>query len=170
MVSLRLYALDLARFRGMLGSGEEKFCASVLRTVPAAAERRGLASDPDLVKEWKRGISGLVLGDAGEALSLRLPFEKTDLTKAPPAQSLAFASLVEGFAQGGLGGSLPISERIREELLSRPLFGLEPDGRLVRWGGLGRDQLKDLAAHPLIAPIRSRGLDVVSLSGKFWTD
>ncbi len=162
--SLRLYALSLPQLRSLLGSGEEKFCAQVLRRVPPAAERRGL------LKDWNRGVTALVLGDAGEAMSQRLPFDQTDLSKATPALSLAFASVVEACAERDLGGALPVSAGVREELLRRALFGLEPDGELVRWGGLGKDQLKDLAAHPLIAPIRARGLDVIGLSGAAWAE
>jgi hypothetical protein len=162
--SLRLYALPLAQLRSLLGSGEEKFCAQVLRRVPAAAERRGL------IKDWNRGVTALVLGDAGESMSQRLPFENTNLTKATPALSLAFASVIEAFAEKDLGGSLPISAGLREELLRRPLFGLEPDGELVRWGGLGKDQLQEFGAHPLIGPIRARGLDVIGFSGAAWTE
>src|SRR4029078_6040841 len=126
---LRVYAVDLERFRAMLGSGEEAFCAKVLRGIPDAAERRGLAKNPELVKEWKRAVTGLVLGAAGEAISSRLPFEKVD--RAGPALSLAFASLLEGFSPEGLEGTLPITGSLRPELLQRPLFGLEADGELV---------------------------------------
>ena len=161
---LRVHAIDLFQFRAMLGSGEERFCAKVLKSPPAAAERLGL------LQEWKRGVTGFVLGDAGEALAERLPFEKTDVTKAGPGQSLAFASILEGFAQEDLGGTLPISKNLRDELRRRPLFGLEAEGVQVCWGWLGKTDLKDLAAHPLIAPIHARGLDVVGLSGTAWTE
>jgi hypothetical protein len=166
---LQLHAIDLPQFRAMLGSGEEAFCAKVLRTIPDAAARRGLAGETDLVKEWKRGVTGLVLGDAGEALSGRLPFDRTDLTRAGAGLSLAFASILEGFAREGLGGTLPVTAHVREELLGRPLFWLDSDGSRVRWGALGRNELKDLASHPLIAPIRDAGLDLLSLSGPCWT-
>jgi len=161
---LRVHAFDLFQFRSMLGSGEERFCAKVLKRPPAAAERLAL------LPEWKRGVTGFVLGDAGEALAERLPFEKTDLTKASPGESLAFASILEGFSQEGLGGTLPLSKNLREELVRRPLFGLESDGNQVRWGWMGKADLRELAAHPLIAPIHARGLDIVSLSGPAWTD
>ncbi|HLY10449.1 MAG TPA: hypothetical protein VKW04_14195 [Planctomycetota bacterium] len=162
--TLRIFALHLPRFRSMFGSGEEAFCAKVLRRIPEAAQRLGLR------QEWTRGVTGLVLGEPGAALSERLPFETSDLTKATPGFSLAFASVVMGFATEGLGGSLPMSGTLREELLHRPLFGLEPDGDVVRWGGLSKHQLKSLAGHPLIAPIWANGLDVISLSGSFGTD
>jgi hypothetical protein len=167
---LRVYALDLAQLRSLLGSGEEAFCAKVLRTIPEAAGRRGLAAQSDLVMAWKRGVAGLVLGDAGEALSAREPFGTSDLPKAGPGLSLAFASIVEGFATEGLGGCLPISARLPEPLVHRPLFGLEPDGALVRWGALRREALEALAADPLIAAVRDRGLDLVSLSGLSWAE
>jgi len=148
----------------MLGSGEEKFCAQVLRRVSPAAERRGL------VKDWNRGVTALILGDAGEAMSQRLPFDKTVLTKAAPALSLAFASVIEAFAEKDLGGSLPVSDGLLAELARRPLFGLEPDGDLVRWGGRGKAELKDLGAYPLIAAIRAKDLDVIGLSGSAWAE
>lgn len=161
---LRVYALSLATFRSMLGSGEERFCAKVLRREPEAARRLGLR------KEWNRGVTGLVLGEPGEALSTRLPFEKNDLTKAVPGLSLAFASVVEGFAREGFGGPLPITEATRPDLLDRPLFGLRADGDLVCWGGLAKDQVRELSQDPLFAPIWANGLDVISLSGSLWTD
>lgn len=134
------------------------------------AGRRGLAGQPDLVNAWKRGVTGLVLGEAGEALSAREPFGKSELPKAEPGLSLAFASIVEGFATGGLGGCLPSSAGLPESLVHRPLFGLEPDGILVRWGALSRKELKDLAGHPLIAAVLAHGLDLVGFSGSSWTD
>jgi len=161
---LRVHAIDLFQFRAMLGSGEERFCARVLKRPPASAEKLGL------LPEWKRGVTGLVLGDPGEALAQRLPFEKTDLTRATPGESLAFASILEGFAQDGLGGTLPLSKNLRDDLVQRPLFGLDPEGSPVRWGWLGKAELRELAAHPLIAPIHARSLDVVTLSGSAWTD
>jgi hypothetical protein len=167
---LRVHGLDLAQLRSMLGSGEEAFCAKVLRTIPEAAGRRGLAAQSDLVKHWKRGVTELVLGDAGEALSAREPFGRSELPRAGPGLSLAFASILEGFAQEGLGGCLPISASLPENLVHRPLFGLEPEGPLVCWGALRREELKDLATHPLVAPVRARGLDLVSLSGISWTE
>ena len=148
----------------MLGSGEERFCAKVLRRIPPAAERLGM------LKEWKRTVTGLVLGEPGEVLSARLPFEKTNPTRATPDLSLAFASLLEGFALEGFGGSLPMSSSLPPDLLHRPLFGLEADGELVRWGGLAKDQVKEVHHEPLFAPIWANGLDVVSLSGSLWTD
>jgi hypothetical protein len=162
-LALDLYAIDLERFRALLGSGEEAFCAKVLRTIPDAAARLNLAGDADLVKEWKRGVTGLVLGDAGEALSSRQPFDAT-VTQASGGLSLAFASILKGFAREGLGGPLPMAARLPKELVHRPLFGLESDGRRVRWGALGRSELGDLATLPLIAPIRAAGLDLVSVT------
>lgn len=161
---LRLHAVDLDRFRAMLGSGEERFCAAVLKRVPPAAEKRGL------VKEWKRAVTGLVLGVEGERLSSRSPFERSDPTRADPALSLAFASLVEGFAPEGLRRSLAAGPQIPGELLARPLFGMEPDGVLVRWGGLNADEVKPLRAHPRVAPIALPGLGILSLSGSAWAD
>jgi hypothetical protein len=154
----------------MLGSGEEAFCARVLRTIPEAAGRRGLAGRADLVKEWKRGVTGLVLGEPGELLSAHEPFGEAELTRAGPGLSLAFASVLEAFAEEGLGGSLPITDRLPGKLVLRPLFGLEPDGTLVRWGALRREELQILAAQPLFAPIRDRGLELVGLSGTSWTE
>jgi len=148
----------------MLGSGEERFCAAVLKRVPPAAEARGL------VKEWKRAVTGLVLGAEGERLSSRTPFEQGNLTKADPALSLAFASLVEGFAPGGLRSTVPVGPQTAGNLLARPLFGLEPDGLLVRWGGLSVDEVKPLRAYPWIAPIAAGGLGILSLSGAAWAD
>lgn len=149
----RLLAIDLPKFRALLGSGEEAFCAKVLRTIPQAAAR--LAVDADLLKEWKRGVTGLVLGDAGEALSNRQPFEETDRTVAGPGLSLAFASLLAAFAQEEPGGPLPPGLALREDLRQRPLFGLDSDGSRVRWGALDRRELEGFAS----------GLDLVSLSG-----
>jgi len=162
---LRVYAVDLTGLRAMLGSGEEAFCAKVLRGIPDAAERRGLAKNPELVKEWKRAVTGLVLGLPGEALSGRLPFEKTDLTLAGPGLSLAFASILEGYAVAGLGGA--VSDEVPQALRRHPLFGLEADGDLVRWGAIGRDAK---AAPPLIAAILAKGLDAVGLSGSAWAE
>jgi hypothetical protein len=152
----------------MLGSGEEAFCAKVLRTIPEAAGRMGLDPQADLVKDWKRGVSGLILGAPGEALSAREPLGKPERPRAGPGLSLAFASIVEGFALEGLGGSLEVLAGIPPDLVERPLFGLEPEGTLVRWGALAREELQGLASHPLIDPIRVRGLDLVSLSGSAW--
>jgi hypothetical protein len=167
---LRVYAVDLVGFRSMLGSGEEAFCAKVLRGIPEAAERRGLAKDPELVKEWKRSVTGLVLGLPGEALSGRLPFEKTDLTLAGPGLALAFASVLEGYAREGLGGPLPLTPQVAEELVHRPLFGLDSDRTHVSWGAMSRHELKSVSAHPLVMPIRAAGVDLVGLSGPSWTD
>ena len=161
---LRVHAIDLFQFRAMLGSGEERFCAKVLKRPPAAAERLGL------LQEWKRGVTGFVLGDAGEALAQRLPFEKTGLTQATPGEALAFASILEGFAQDGLADTLPLSKNLRDDLVQRPLFGLDSQGSPVLWGWLGKADLRELATHPIIAPIHARGLDVVTLSGSAWTD
>jgi hypothetical protein len=167
---IHLHAIDLAGFRVMLGSGEEAFCAKVLRTIPDSAARRKLAGDADLVKEWKRGVTGLVLGEAGEKLSARMPFERTNLTQAGPGLSLAFASVLEGFGREGLVGTLPLSPAFCEELVRRPLFGLEPDGSRVRWGALSRDEVKTLPSHPAITPVSLAGLDLIGLSGPSWTE
>ncbi len=161
---LRIHALHLPKLRALLGSGEEAFCAKVLRRIPEPAERMGL------VKEWKRGVTGLILGDAGEALSARLPFETRPLTRATPALSLALASVVQGFSQEGFGGTVPETPTLGKDLIRRPLFGLEPDGTVVGWGGLAKDQVKELAHDPLFAPIWANGLDVISLSGSIVTD
>jgi hypothetical protein len=165
---LRVHALDLAALRSLLGSGEEAFCAKVLRTIPEAAQRRGLAAEAELMKDWKRAVTGLVLGGPGEALSGREPFGEAVGTKAGPGLSLAFSSIVEAFAREGLGGSLEVSGAVSEVLVDRPLFGLEPDGTLVRWGALGRDEFRGLAPHSLIDAIQARGMDLVSLSGAAW--
>lgn len=167
---LRIHAVDLTGFRAMLGSGEEAFCAKVLRGIPGDAERRGLGGNPDLVKAWKRAVTGLVLGAQGEALSARLPFERTDLTLAAPGLALAFASVLEGHAREGLGGTVPLTPGVAQDLVHRPLFGLAGDGTHARWGALARDELKGLRAHPLILPIQGADLDLVGLSGPSWTD
>jgi len=120
---MKLLALDLVAFRAMLGSGEEKFCAKVLRSVPPLAERL------NLVKEWKRAVTSLVLGEAGEALAAREPFAAV-VAKADPGTSLAVASLLEGFAASGG----PVDGTFTDG----PLFGLEADGTLVRWGRSGQ--------------------------------
>jgi hypothetical protein len=161
---LRIHAVDLDQFRSMLGSGEERFCAAVLKRVPPAAEKF------DLVKEWKRAVTGLVLGAEGERLSSRGPFEIRDLRKTDRAMSLAFASLVEGIAPEGLRSRVPVGPQVADGLVARPLFGLEPDGALVRWGGLSADEVKPLRAHPWITPIAEQGLGILSLSGEAWTD
>src|SRR5436190_11131040 len=109
---MNVLAVDLVQFRAMLGSGEEKFCAKILRTIPPLAERS------NLVKEWKRAVTSLVLGEAGEALAAREPFAAA-VAKADPGLSLAFASLLEGFAASG--------GRADGTLTDRPLFGLEAD-------------------------------------------
>lgn len=162
---LRVYAVDLVGFRSMLGSGEEAFCAKVLRGIPDDAERRGLAKNPDLVKEWKRAVTGLVLGLPGEARAAQEPLGKGDVTKAGPGLSLAFASILEGYAEAGLGGA--VSGEVPEALRRRPLFGLEADGDLVRWGAIGRDAK---AVPPLVAAILAKGFDAVGLSGSSWPD
>ncbi len=156
---VRVYAVDLNRLRPLLGSGEEAFCAKVLRGIPEAAQLRGLAKDPDLVKEWKRTVTGLVLGAAGDARASCRPFEKSPVTRAGPGLSLAFASVLEGFSEPGLGGLL--AGDVPAELRQHPLFGLEADGDLVRWGAIGRDAK---ASEPLIASILAKGLDAVGLS------
>jgi hypothetical protein len=161
---LRLHAVDLEKFRAVLGSGEERFCAKVLKALPAAAEKRGLRN------EWKRAVTGLILGDQGAELSSRPLFGSKDLTKADPALSLAFASVVEGFALPGLGGTVEIAPGFCDELLARPLFGLEPDGVLVRWGGLDPKEVRSVSSHPGIAPIAMKDLAVIGLSGAAWTD
>lgn len=119
---MKLLAVDLARFRAMLGSGEEKFCAKVLRSVPPLAERL------DLVKEWKRAVTSLVLGEAGEALAAREPFAAA-AEKAGPGLSLAFASILEGYSEPATAADGALADG--------PLFGLEADGELVRWGRAG---------------------------------
>lgn len=151
---MNVLAVDLLQLRALLGSGEEKFCAKVLRAVPPAAERLGL------LKEWKRAVTGFVIGDAGAALSERAPFDRATPTRADRATSLAFASILQGFAVEGLGGVFGGA------LPQRPLFGLEADGELVRWGGLGNDELDPFASDSLIGPIRARGLGAIGL----WTD
>ncbi len=156
---MRVLAVDLNRFRLMLGSGEEAFCARVLRGIPEEAERRGLAKNPERVQEWKRAVTGLVLGAPGEALSAKDPFDQSTVTKAGPGLSLAFASILEGYAEAGLGGALSVE--IPALLRRRPLFGLEADGDLVRWGALGKDAT---TPHLLIASILAKGLDAVGLS------
>ncbi len=156
---LRVYAVDLNRFRLMLGSGEEAFCAKVLRGIPEEAGRRGLAKNPELLKEWKRAVTGLVLGLPGEALSAKDPFDQRSVTKAGPGLSLGFASILEGFSEAGLGGVL--TGQIPAELRQRPLFGLEADGDLVRWGALRKAAT---TPHPPIASILAKGLDAVGLS------
>jgi hypothetical protein len=151
---MRVLAVDLNRFRSMLGSGEEAFCAKALRAIPD-----GAAKNPELLREWKRAVTGLVLGLPGEALAAKDPFDTGTVTKATPGLSLAFASLLEGYAEAGLGGEL--SGEVPEELRRRPLFGLEADGDLVRWGALGRESTISL---PLIESIRAKGVDAVGLS------
>src|SRR5258708_38871932 len=106
--ALRVLAVDLAEFRAMLGSGEEKVGAKVLKRPPGAAENLSL------LQEWKRGVTGFVLGDAGERLAGRLPFETTELSKAGLGESLAFASILAAFAQEGVGGVLPLSKDLRD--------------------------------------------------------
>ena len=149
---MKILGVDVWGLRKVLGSGEERFCAKVLKSVPAAAEQH------NLVKEWKRGVTTLVLGEVGEQLSALEPFSRAPLTSADPALSLAFASVLEGFAQTAVDGGEPDLG-----VLPGPLFGLISGGPLVRWGGLGRDHLP---VHPLLAPIVTRKLDPVVL----WTD
>lgn len=158
---VNVVAVDLLRFRSLLGSGEEAFCAKVLRTIPGAAERLGLGKQPDLVKAWSRGVTGIVLGDAGETLAEGRPLNAT----ADLATSLAFASVLAGFATEGLGGSIPAPP---VELLRRPLFGLSSEGTQVRWGWLASVELREVASHPVLDGIRARGLDAVGLSGSLW--
>jgi len=148
----------------MLGSGEEKFCARVLKDVPSAVERLGL------LKEWRREVTGLVLGEPGERLASHEPFVLGPHEQAGPGRSLAVASLLIGFSEPGLGGWGQGVESLAQVLYRRPLFALDADGVLVRWGGLPRDLLKSIKPHPLLTPIQAKGLDVVTLSGSAWTD
>src|SRR5581483_2455503 len=114
--------------------------------------------------------TGLVLGAEGEQLSSRPAFERATLTKADPALSLAFASLVEGFAPEDIRAWVPVGPEVAPDLIARPLFGLEPDGVLIRWGGLSGDEMKSLPAHPWTTPIARQGLGVLSLWGGAYAD
>ena len=140
----------------MLGSGEERFCEQVLRSTPPSVESLGL------VKEWKRAVTGLVLGEPGERRSVRQAFATTDLDKADRVLSLAFGSILEGYA-AEIFPALSLPPAL-SGFFPRPLFGLESDGERVRWGGVDRDVLKGLGAGPILDPIRARGLDLVLLS------
>ena len=148
----------------MLGSGEERFCAKVLKSVPAAVDRLGL------LKEWRRDITGLVLGEPGERMAAHEPFLMGPHEQAGPSLSLAFASLLIGFSNPDFGGRDSGVGDLAQVLVRCPLFALDGDGELVRWGGLRRDLLPRIRPHPLIAPIQAKGLDVVTLSGSAWTD
>jgi hypothetical protein len=162
--SLRVLAIDMVQFRSMLGSGEERFCAKVLKSVPPAVDRLGL------LKEWRRDVTGLVLGDPGERMAAFEPFLMGPYQQAGPSLSLAFASLLIGFSEPGLGGWGSGLGDLAQVLVRRPLFALDADGELVRWGGLRRDLLRLIGPHPLIVPIQVKDLDVVTLSGSAWAD
>lgn len=174
-------SIDLARVRSALGSGEEKFCARLLKSVPAEAEGRGMKPDSDDVREWKRGITALLLGELGETMSGREPFGRTEVVKTGRALSLAFSSVLQALSQGpeevetsirhsgvelfwnkflhrhvdGIAGQGANPHR---NLFSRPLFGIESGCEDALWGGLSRDEVAAFAAA-LVEPGDSPGDD-----------
>jgi hypothetical protein len=153
-------AIDYPRVKGALGSGDEKFCASILRS--GGPEGRDLA--PDRLKEWTRGVTALVLGELGQSMSERDALSGNDVAKCGEGLALAFTSLLEHLTQGPwgvetslqhsgadffwekfmkkyLGRVLGKARNPQRHFLSRPLFGLESDHPDVLWGGLDRKEL-----------------------------
>src|SRR5258706_16325787 len=90
-MSLKLVAapVDLLRVKAALGSGEEKLCAAILKTLPKDA--------PEL-KAYTRAVCLLLLGAEGEALSARDPFDDQDLTDPDPDQAAALRFILIGMA------------------------------------------------------------------------
>lgn len=140
--------IDLQRVREALGSGEEKLCAAVLKTLPKDA--------PEL-KAWTRAVCLLFLGAEGEALSGRDPFTDQKPIDPDPDQAAALRFILMGMAAGP---ALPVSNP-DPRLLRRPLFGWNPPARGKGWGALSRGEAKtdpDLERILQGAP----GLDLVS--------
>lgn len=165
---LRVHRIDFAQVRAALGSGEEALCTRVLRTIPQAGA--------DLIKDWKRGVTALLLGDRGELLSGRDPLISSEIERPGPALSLAFASVLQELVQdppgvraflerpegGGFWASL---RRQHPALFSRPLFGLESGHESIRWGGWGRADVAALASS-LVDPAAAELRDVVQAATK----
>jgi hypothetical protein len=163
-------SIDLARVKSALGSGEEKLCAKILKSIPEEAEGRGMKDGDDDVKEWKRGVAALLLGELGETMSEREPFGAAKIVKSGRGLSLAFTSVLQALAQESGEDSLQHSgvdlfwkkflhqyvDRIvgtelnpHRKLFSRPLFGLESDDENALWGGLSRNEVAAFAAKLL---------------------
>ena len=119
--------IDLLRVKAALGSGDEKLCAAILKTLPKDA--------PEL-KAWTRTICLLLLGAEGEELSSRDPFGDQEVTEPGPDQAAALRAILAGMAGAPAG---PMA-RPDARLIRRPLFGWRPPEGARGWGALSRGE------------------------------
>lgn len=153
MVSTLVVApVDLLRVKAALGSGEEKLCAAVLKTLPKDA--------PEL-KAWTRAVCLLFLGAEGEALSARDPFDDQNLSDPDPDQAAALRFIILGMTAGA---PMPVA-RPDPRLIRRPLFGWKPPEGARGWGALSRSEAAAVAkTDPELGRILrdppGRGLDL----------
>jgi hypothetical protein len=150
--------VDLLRVKAALGSGEERLCAAILKTVPGSGEG---------TREWKRAVCLLLLGREGERLSERDPFTEHGVVLADWAQTLALRSILQGMAASPAAPLRGVA--IDPRLLRRPLFGLSSPDEFLQWGALGRAELAGAAGTDselvrLLREAGARGLDLVSWS------
>jgi hypothetical protein len=146
--------VDLFRVKAALGSGEEKFCAAILKTLPKDA--------PEL-KAWTRAVCLLLLGAEGEALSARDPFDDRELTDPDPDQAAALRFILLAMAVA----PAVLVQRNELRLIRRPLFGWNPPVGGRSWGALSRTELPRLFTtkpdlEKIISDPPGRGLDLVS--------
>ncbi|MBI3855125.1 MAG: hypothetical protein HY293_05485 [Planctomycetes bacterium] len=173
---LELRGMDLARVRAVLGSGDEKFCAALLKDLPAEAQLRGLSDGSDEVRDWKRGVTALLLGQQGQSMSEREPLGGGDVVRAGPGLSLAFSLILRRLSPGAGGCRIALDgaagRRGLEALLSRPLFGLESEGGGACWGAWSRAEIASGAAllegqagiRGLLSALQGNGRELVGLS------
>ena len=144
--------VDLLRVKSALGSGEEKLCAAILKTLPKDA--------PEL-KAWTRAVCLLLLGAEGEALSARDPFDDQELSDPDPDLAAALRFILMGMAATP---AVPV-QRGEPRLWRRPLFGWNPPIGGRSWGALSRGEVSALAADSdlgrILQKIKGSRLDLV---------
>jgi hypothetical protein len=160
-------SIDLQRVKAALGSGDDAFCAKVLKSIPEEAESRGMDDDEKDVAEWERGVRAIVLGTLGEAMSGAEPLPKKAAAQMKQPLALAYSSVLQALAQEVGSGEDSLQQsgfdlfwktfmgkyltkavgkalNPGEKLFSRPLFGVESSFENALWGALDRGELAAL--------------------------
>jgi hypothetical protein len=156
MPVLLLHAIDFEEARALFGSGDEKRCALILKSVPkAGGDARALS----------RAVTALICGAEGQVISDAEPFGTAGARRLDAALAEAFPIVLSDLARGRPASiEAPEPERFWKDYMQghldrlagaernpwrrlrrRPLFGVD-SSRDPRWGGLSREETAAFAA------------------------
>jgi hypothetical protein len=152
MPALLLHAIDFDEVRSLFGSGDEKRCALILKSVPKGGDARALS----------RAVTALICGAEGQQISDAEPFGTGASRRLDPALTEAFRIVLSDLTRGRVASITysdpdpldrgPDAQRTPwRRLQRRPLFGVE-SGAEARWGGLSREETVAFATALAASP------------------